>query len=229
MDILLSVVEIIFVDLILGGDNAIVIALATKNLDKKMRKKASLIGACLAIVLRIIFVLAIILLGEMHIPFLNIIMGGLLIHIALQLVGNNEEEHDVQAHNSLAKAVRTIVLADAVMSLDNAIVIAMVASKAPVGLSGEILLIAFGLLISLPIILFGASILTSIIDKYKFVVYLFGLMLVHVGLEMMLKDELLHNLHNYLEQGLTTYFLWILALVIILIKIVLTNKNKSKI
>lgn len=231
-NLLIIILELIIADLVLGGDNAIIIALATKNLEPKIRKKASFIGAILAIILRVIFILIIMLIGEMHIPLLNLIAGGFLIYIALQLVSFDSENHDVKSQHTLGKAVKTIVVSDAIMSLDNAIVIATIAASANVAIEFEILLVVAALLFSFPIILFGASILSKIIEKYKVVVYLFSIILVHSAIEMILKDKVFENATKLFSEGLIKAFensitIFIISFVIIFIKVVY-DKKKTK-
>lgn len=230
MNLVLVVINLILVDLVLGADNAVVIALATKNLDGSIKKKAAFLGAILAIILRVIFVVLILLLGELHLPFLNLISGGLLIYVALSLLNKEEEEHNIQSSNTMFKAVRTIVVADAVMSLDNAMVIAVVAAKANLPLPGEIILIICALLFSFPIILYGANILSKIMDKFFWIIYILGFILVHVALELILKDKILLNVHNFLESHhIIGIFLLVLSLVIVILKVLWENKeNKEK-
>src|SRR5882724_8175972 len=135
-----GLLQIILVNIILSGDNALVIALACRNLDKRHQKPAILIGSAGAIVLRIIFVLIIDQL--LKIGYLKLIGGLLLLWIGVRLVQGEEEHEDgVKAAGSLWGAVRTIIIADAVMSLDNAIAIAAAAH-------GDTVLIVLGLIIS---------------------------------------------------------------------------------
>ncbi len=214
MEILLIILELAIADLILGGDNAIVISMATKNLPTEYKLKASVWGAIFAIILRVVFIAIIIIFGEMHIMFINIIAGLLLVKVAIDMMSPGEEEHDVDASTSFIHAVKTIVVADAVMSFDNAIVIASIAERAPVGNFVEMLLIIGALLISFPIILFGARILTSVIEKFSVIVYIFGIMLIHIGIELIVEDRLFSNLHVSLIENHQFYALWIVSLVI---------------
>lgn len=219
--------QLIIADLVLGGDNAIVIALATKKLDPQMKKKASLIGALLAIILRVILVVIIMFIGEKHIYFLNIIAGMMLVYIALELISNKEEEHSIKSENTLHKAVKTIVLADFIMSLDNAIIIATIAASSGYAFEYQIAIVIIGLLVSFPIILFGARILSVLIEKFKWIVYLFSFILIHAALEMIIKDHILYSFHTFLESKAISIALWLIAIATILIAY-MVGKNKSK-
>lgn len=214
MELLLIIIELAVADLILGGDNAIVISMATKNLPEKFKLKASVYGAFFAIILRVVFILIIIAFGEMHIMLLNIFAGILLIKIASDMMSSEEEVPEIETSASFAKAVKTIVVADAVMSLDNAIVIASIAEQAPVGQVTEIVLIVFALLISFPIILFGARILTKIIEKFRLIVYVFGLMLIHIGVVLASEDKLFERMQLAIVDEATNTSLWIVAVLL---------------
>lgn len=214
---LFIIVELILTDIIFGGDNAVVIAMATKNLEPGLKRKASLLGAIFAILLRVIFVVAILLLEEVHIYFINIVGGLFLLYIALSLIKPEEEVHVAQ-EKSLFKAVRTIVLADAIMSLDNVMVIAIIVTSANASIAVETILVIFALLVSFPIILFGANVLSKLIDKFRFIIYIMAFLLIHVAVETVLKDQFLLNKFPGFESGISPFALWILAAVILVIK-----------
>ena len=158
--------EIIVVNILLSGDNALVIALASRNLPKNQQKTAILAGSAGAIVLRIVFVL--ILGWLLQIPYLKLIGGLLLLWIGVKLVQGEEEHGDgVASSSSLWVAVRTIIIADAVMSLDNAIAIAAAAK-------GDTVLIVLGLLISIPLIIFGATLIMAVIARLPVLIVMGG-------------------------------------------------------
>ncbi|WP_315855128.1 YjbE family putative metal transport protein [Chenggangzhangella methanolivorans] len=145
----LQVLQIIWIDLLLSGDNAVVIALAVRGLPENQRKWGIWLGAGAAVFLRIIF--AGIISYLLNVPFLKVVGAVLLFWIAIKLVvGEEEEEGDIAASGNLWKAVWTIVIADAVMSLDNVIAIAAAAK-------GHYELFIFGLLLSVPLVVFGAT------------------------------------------------------------------------
>jgi YjbE family integral membrane protein len=154
--------QIILVNIVLSGDNALVIALACRNLEKKHQKPAILAGSAGAIILRIIFVLIVDQL--LQISFLKLVGGLLLLWIGVKLVQGEEEHGDgVKGAGSLWGAIRTIIIADAVMSLDNAIAIAAAAK-------GDTTLIVLGLLISIPLVVFGAQLIMALVNRFPIVI-----------------------------------------------------------
>jgi YjbE family integral membrane protein len=175
-----SLLQIIWIDLLLSGDNAIVIALACRSLPENRRKVGIWLGASAAVGLRIIFALVVTYL--LGVPYLKVIGGILLFWIAIKLAVGEEEAHgNIEASESLWKAVRTIAIADAVMSLDNVIAIAA-ASR------GHAELFIFGLLLSIPLIIMGAQLLTSIIERFPILVWLGAALLGWIAAEMILGD-----------------------------------------
>ena len=149
--------KIIIANIILSGDNAVVIAMACHNLSDKYRRPAIIFGSAGAIVLRIVFCAVIGLL--MGVPYLKLVGGALLLWIGIKLVVEEEEEADVKAHANVWAAIWTIIVADAVMSLDNAIAIAAAAK-------GDFTLIVVGLIISIPIIVVGATLISRLLDRF---------------------------------------------------------------
>lgn len=228
MSLLLVIIELIFVDLILGGDNAIVISMATKDLPKELQLKASVYGAMAAIALRIVFIVLVIYFGEKHIILLNLLAGLLLIKVAIDMLKPQKEEHNVKSSKNLMNAVKTIVVADAVMSFDNAIVIASVAEKANVGTTTEIVLIITALLFSFPIILFGAQLLSKVIEKFKVIIYIFGLMLIHIGVELASKDHLFTKTEFKIASGSESALIWLIAIIIFIITLFIYQKKDNK-
>ncbi len=172
--------QIVLVNIVLSGDNALVIALACRNLEKRHQKPAILAGSAGAIVLRIIFVLIVDVL--LQIPYLKLIGGLLLLWIGIKLVQGEEEHGDgVKAESSLWGAIRTIIIADAVMSLDNAIAIAAAAK-------GDTTLIILGLLISIPLIIFGATLIMALLQRFPIIVIAGGGLLGWIAGEVLATD-----------------------------------------
>ena len=172
--------QIILVNILLSGDNALVIALACRNLEKRHQKPAILVGSAGAIVLRIIFVLIVDLL--LQVSYLKLVGGLLLLWIGIKLVQGEEEHGDgVKAEGSLWGAIRTIIIADAVMSLDNAIAIAAAAH-------GDTTLIVLGLLISIPLIIFGAAIIMLLLNRFPIIVVAGGALLGYIAGEVIATD-----------------------------------------
>lgn len=161
-EVLVTIFSIVLIDLVLGGDNAVVIAMASRSLPTEQRKKAIYWGTAGAVFLRFVFAsVATILL---QVPYLMIAGALLLAWIAYRLLVQ-ESEHNVAAANSLGAAVRTIIVADAVMSLDNALAVAGVAK-------GHIGWLAFGIGLSVPIIIFGSQLIAKIMNRFPIIVYL---------------------------------------------------------
>ncbi len=214
MELLLVIIKLIIADLILGGDNAVVISMATKSLPEDLKLKASVYGALVAILLRVVFIMLVIKFGEMHIVFLNLVAGLLLIKVAIDLIVNEDEEHEVSQSSSLLKAIKAIVIADAIMSFDNAVVIASVVAATGYSHLIQMILIVCALFVSFPIIIFGARVLTKIIDKYKFVVNIFGILLIHIAVELMFGDQIFEILSLTMAVQVEFIFAWFLSLVI---------------
>ncbi|MFZ3589234.1 TerC family protein [Bacillus sp. DJP31] len=166
LEFLTALLLIIGIDIVLGGDNAIVIALASRNLPDSQRNKAIFLGTGLAIVVRIILtVLAVYLL---QIPYLQLVGGLLLIFIAYKLLVDNENDTaNVNAASTLSAAVKTIVFADIVMGFDNVIAVASAAH-------GNIYLVAIGLLVSVPIIIGGSKLILYLMERFSALVYVGG-------------------------------------------------------
>jgi YjbE family integral membrane protein len=152
--------KIIIANIILSGDNAVVIAMACHNLSDKYRRPAIFFGSAGAIVLRIIFCAVIGFL--LSVPYLKLVGGALLFWIGIKLVVEEEEGADIKAHDNIWAAIWTIIVADAVMSLDNAIAIAAAAK-------GDFTLIVIGLVISIPIIIVGATLISKVLDRFPWV------------------------------------------------------------
>lgn len=162
-DTALAVLKIIGINIILSGDNAVVIALACRNLPVSQRRVGILMGAGAAVVLRIIFtVLIAYILG---VPWLKLVGGILLFWIAIKLVkGEDADEDSVKAGNSLFEAVKIVAIADVVMSLDNVLAIAAAAKD-------DMTLIIIGLLISIPLVVFGATLIMSLLTRFPILVW----------------------------------------------------------
>ena len=192
----LALVKVLTVNLILSGDNAVVIAMAARRLEGRQRRLAILWGAAGAVILRLIFAAIISFLLE--IPFLQVAGGLLLLWIAWKLVhedtgGDEEEDDKVQAGQTAWEAIRIIIVADAVMSLDN--VIALVGAAR---IGGEVVfsLLVIGLATTIPLVIFGAALLTTLLDRFPILVYAGAGLLVYIAVEMFFADKVLHH---YLE------------------------------
>jgi len=190
----LALAQIIWIDILLSGDNAVVIALACRSLPPKQRKWGILLGAAAAVGLRIIFAMAVsVLLG---IPFLKVVGGLLLFWIALKLVTEHGgEAHEVEASDSLFKAVRTVAIADAVMSLDNVVAIAAAAR-------GHFELFIFGLLLTIPLIVFGSQLLLQLLTRFPILVWAGAALLGWIAGEMLVGDAMALHFMQQLNPAL---------------------------
>lgn len=198
MGIFVRFAGVVGTNLILSGDNAVVIAMAARRLEGSTRKKAIAWGAAGAIGLRMVFALIVTLL--LTIPFLQLFGGLLLFWIAWQLVTSSQDEGDednedkVRAGSGVWDAVKIIILADAVMSLDNVIAL--------VGVSdGNLWLLGIGLALTVPLVVWGATLLSTLLDRFPVLVYGGAALLAWISLEMILQDDATQSLINDALQG----------------------------
>lgn len=177
---LLKLVEIIWINIILSGDNAVVIAMACRGLPEAQKRSGMVLGALVAVALRIVFTLAVAHL--LSTPFLKIVGGCLLLWIAVKLISGEDDEGDhVKASDRLWHAVRTVAIADAVMSLDNVLAIAAVAKDS------TFLLLA-GLAISIPLIVAGAALVMALLARLPILVWAGAALLGWIAGEMLASD-----------------------------------------
>jgi YjbE family integral membrane protein len=189
-DTLQRIFSIIVLDLVLSGDNAIVIGMAARNLDHHNRRKAIVWGGVGAVGLRVFFtVLAALLLD---IPMLQAIGGVLLIFIAIRLIVPGHDHADVQfnAASSLGTAIRTIVLADVVMSLDNILAVGGTAE-------GHLALLLFGLGLSIPLLLLGSNLVARLLQTMPWLLILGVVILIHTSVKMFLHDHYVEDLIRF--------------------------------
>lgn len=189
------------IDLILSGDNAVVIALAARRLKGANRRRAIIWGTFGAVALRLVFAAVVSYL--LWIPFLQVAGGLLLLWIAWKLVQDEpaEEEQNVQAGGSTWEAIRIIIVADAVMALDN--VIALVGAA-----RGDLLLLGIGIAMTIPLVVFGSTLLTSLLDRLPILIYAGAGLLVYIAVEMFFNDVAAHEYLAPYES-----FEWIVATV----------------
>jgi YjbE family integral membrane protein len=179
----IAVLQIIAIDILLGGDNAVVIALACRKLPDDQRKKGIFWGVVGAIGLRIVLIFF--ALQLLDVPWLKIVGALLLFWIGVKLLAPEEEGHgEVTAATSLVTAIKTIIVADAVMSLDNVIAVAAAAN-------GSMLLVVFGILVSIPIVVWGSQLVLKLMDRYPIVITGGGALLGWIGGGMILGDPAL--------------------------------------
>jgi len=206
----IAVLQIIFVNIILSGDNAVVIAMACLTLPPKQRLWGMILGAGVAVLLRVIFTLVIA--QAMTYPYLKLVGGALLFYVAIKLVAEDAggEDEGVEGAHTLWRAVRIVAIADIVMSLDNVIAIAASAESAAAqvdlahGSFVKASLIIFGLATSVPLIVAGSAILMALLERYRVLVWGGGALLGWIAGDVMANDAalagwvgepLLHQLH----------------------------------
>lgn len=180
-----AVFQIILIDILLGGDNAVVIALACRNLPAKQRMQGILWGTAGAIALRVVLIAFALTL--LSIPFLKIVGALLLLWIGIKLLIPEEEAHGkIEGGASIWSAIKTIIIADFVMSLDNVIAIAGAAQGAHP--DHQIGLVIFGLVVSVPIIIWGSTLVLKLIDRFAFIVTLGAALLGWIAGTMLASD-----------------------------------------
>ncbi len=163
----LAVGQIILIDILLGGDNAIVIAMACRNLPRHHRIRGILWGTFGAIGIRIILIAFAVTMLQM--PYLKIVGGLLLFWIGIKLLAESDEGHDeVHASERLFTAIKTIIVADLVMSIDNVIAVASAAEQT--GGDNELLLVTFGILVSIPIIIWGSTMILKLMEHFPWII-----------------------------------------------------------
>jgi YjbE family integral membrane protein len=184
-DFWIGLMKIIWINIILSGDNAVVIALAARSLPPHQQKKAILFGSGAAVVLRI--VLTIVAVQLLALSYLQIIGGLLLLWIGVQLLSENDEEEEGDVKQaSLVAAIRTILIADIVMSLDNVIAVAAAAK-------GSTTLLIIGLAISIPLVIFGSTLMIKLMERFPIIVTLGAALIGWVGGETIISDVALKS------------------------------------
>ena len=180
----IGLLKIIGVNIILSGDNAVVIALAARSLPQKQQKQAVFWGAGAAIVLRIVLTLFAVAL--LTLPWLKLIGSALLFWIGVKLLVPEEDDGDIAASEHLLTAIKTILIADLVMSLDNVIAVAAAAG-------GSVVLLILGLAISIPLVIFGATLLIKLMERFPVIITIGAGLIGWVAGEMLITDRALEG------------------------------------
>jgi YjbE family integral membrane protein len=171
--------NIMLINIVLSGDNAVVIALAAKSLPESQKKKAVIFGSIAAILLRVI--LTIFALKLLTLPYLKIIGSALLFYIGVTLLAEGDGEEHIEDKGNLMGAIKTILIADVVMSLDNVLGVAAAAQ-------GNTLLLIIGLAVSVPLIMFGSGIVLKLMEKFPIIITLGAALLGYLAGEMLFSD-----------------------------------------
>lgn len=180
----IGLLKIVGVNIILSGDNAVVIALAARSLPQKQQKQAVFWGAGAAILLRIILTLFAVAL--LTLPWLKIVGSLLLFWIGIKLLIPEEDDGEIEASDQLLAAIKTILVADLVMSLDNVIAVAAAAG-------GSVILLVLGLAISIPLVIFGATLLIKLMERFPVIITIGAGLIGWVAGEMLVADSALEG------------------------------------
>jgi len=193
----IAVGQIILIDILLGGDNAIVIALACRNLPDRLRMKGIVWGTVGAISIRIVLIAFAVTMLEL--PYLKLVGGMLLLWIGVKLLLEDEGHTDIDGSERLWGAVKTVIVADLVMSLDNVIAIASAAEQAAGG--HRLTLVVFGIVVSIPIIVWGSTLVLKLMERFPAIVTLGAALLGYIAGGMIFSDTaVLSFLQGFVEQ-----------------------------
>ena len=176
---------IVFANILLSGDNAVVIAMAARSLPPEQQKKAIIWGSAAAIIMRV--VLTVVAVQLLQVPYLKLIGGVLLLWIGVQLLVDSDEGGDIKSHGTIGAAIRTILVADLVMSVDNVLAVAGAANRAPE--QYRQILIIVGLALSIPLIIAGSTLLMKIMDRFPVIITLGAALLGWLAGEMFVSDK----------------------------------------
>jgi YjbE family integral membrane protein len=224
----LALLQIIWVNILLSGDNAVVIALAARSLPPSQQKKAIVIGSAAAIIMRI--VLTLVAAKLLLLPWLKLIGAVLLVYIGVSLLMPEDDEDGAgKSHGNLLSAIRTIMIADLVMSLDNVVAVAAAAM-------GDTTLLVLGLAISIPLVIFGSTLLLKVIERFPVIVWVGAALLGFIAGELLVGDPVLHDSVTSIDSalGTTEHNLALMAgacgaiLVLLLGKIMIARRNPDK-
>ena len=217
MEFLTALASIIVIDLVLAGDNAILIGLAARNLPKSQQKKVILWGTVGAVILRIIATLAVVWL--LQIPGLRLVGGVLLVMIAYKLLVDENDHGNVQAGESFWAAIKTIIVADALMGLDNVLAVAGAAH-------GNFLLVILGLIISIPIVMWGSTIIIKWIERFPVIVTIGSAVLAWTATKMIVAEPFIQG---YFTNAFLKYgFELIVVAVVVFAGVTKQKKNAEK-
>lgn len=219
---------IIWVNLLLSGDNAVVIALASRSLPPNQQRKAIFWGSAAAIVLRII--LTVFAVALLAFPYLKIVGGVLLVWIGYNLLVEGDDEGHVDGHDNLMAAIKTILIADLVMSLDNVLAVAGAAKSAAAGVPGnaELVLLVLGLAISIPIVIFGSSLVLKLMERLPIIITLGAALLGWIAGDMIVTDRAIEGWIDENAMWLKTFYVAKIvgALLVIAIGAALCKRRK---
>ena len=213
-----AVITISIIDLVLSGDNAAVIGLAIRDLPRDLQKKAAIWGAGGAIILRVIFTIFATYL--LLVPYLSAIGGVILIWITYKLLDSDESEDHVKTSDKFWGAIGSIIIADLSMAFDNVMGVAGAAH-------GSVGLVIFGLLLSIPILVLGATWLATMMGRYPIIIYVGAAVLAHTAVAMIFHDKALH-LASFIGETGGAILPWLPALAVLIYGMVKTRKPAAQ-
>ena len=219
-----ALLSIIIANILLSGDNAVVIALASRNLPAHQQKKAIFWGSAAAIVLRVVLTITAVQL--LTLPYLKIIGAILLIYIGVQLLADSDDDANMEGSSNIWGAIRTILVADLVMSLDNVLAVAAAAQKGPEETRLALLIIGLGL--SIPLIIFGSTMLLKVMDRFPVIITLGAGLLGLLAGGMLVEDPAIKELMQAAFEDAHMIFEGIGVAIVILLGTYLKKKNASK-
>lgn len=212
-----ALLTIVFIDLILAGDNAIVIALAARNLPKEQQKKAVIWGTVGAVGIRIAATMLVVQL--LSVPWLNLIGGLLLVWIAYKLLVQEDSHDDVKSGSTLWQSIRTIIIADAAMGIDNVIAVAGAAH-------GDTLLVIIGLVISVPAVVWGSTLFIKLVNRFLWIVYAGSAVLAYTAAKMISHEK---SFERYFESNPAAAWWFPAAIIIVTLAAGwLTNRRNQR-
>ena len=219
-----AMLSIIVANILLSGDNAVVIALASRNLPSHQQNKAIFWGSAAAIVLRVVLTITAVQL--LTLPYLKIIGAILLLYIGVQLLADSGEEEEMHGHSNIWGAIRTILIADLVMSLDNVLAVAAAAQKGPEETRLALLIIGLGL--SIPLIIFGSTMLLKVMDRFPVIITLGAGLLGLLAGGMLVEDPAIKDSIQVAMEDAHMIFEGVGVAIVILVGTYLKKKNASK-
>lgn len=220
MDFLMALGTLILLDILLGGDNAVVIAMAANKLPANLRRKAILIGTGGAVIIRLVMTMAAVWL--LTVPYLQAIGGLILLPIAVKLLLPEKKDETVTAADSLMGAVKTIIIADAAMGIDNVLAIAGASH-------GSFLLVVLGFLISIPIIVGGSTLIGKLMDRFPIILYAGAGLLGWTAGSMIVHDPIIgHAITGLLGSGTAWIIQVILTIFVIGTGLLLSRRTESR-
>ena len=211
--------SIVLANIVLSGDNAVVIAMAARTLKPAQRGKAIFWGSAAAIVMRII--LTIVAIQLLSLPYLKTVGAILLVYIGVDLLSAEEDEDGLGKEiNGMAAAIRTILIADLVMSLDNVLAVAAAAK-------GDVPLLVLGLLVSIPLIIFGATLLTKVMERFPIIITIGAALLGFLAGEMLLTDPAVTSQFGVMGEQTVTFAGVLGAVLVVALGTYLTKRQQK--